>query len=248
MATTPTPAPTEQAQIGAMGRIIGALTSPRATFEDIVRKPSWIIPVVLLTVIAIIATVVMTQRIGWERIVTQSIDQSPRAAQMSPQQRQQAIEQGAKFGRIFAYAAAVLGNLVVVLIVAGIFLAAFNSIGGAGTNYKTSMGITSHAMLPGVIVGLLMILILFLKDPESVNIQNPVGSNLGALLSPETKPWLMSLAGSIDIFTIWTIILLGIGFSATNPKKISTGKGIGIVVGVWVIWLLIKVGWTAAFS
>src|SRR5712691_3248497 len=42
MATTPAPAPEPQASISPFGRIIGVLFSPKSTFEDIARKPSWV--------------------------------------------------------------------------------------------------------------------------------------------------------------------------------------------------------------
>ena len=41
-ASTPEPAPV--AQISPFGRIIGMFFSPKPTFEDIVRKPYWILP------------------------------------------------------------------------------------------------------------------------------------------------------------------------------------------------------------
>ena len=56
MATTASmPAPEAQSQpvISPIGRIIGVFFSPKATFEDIVRKPSWVLPVVLLTLFSI---------------------------------------------------------------------------------------------------------------------------------------------------------------------------------------------------
>lgn len=51
-----------------------------------------------------------------------------------------------------------------------------------------------------------------------------------------------------DIFWIWALVLLAVGFAAANPKKISTGKGVGTVFAIWAVWLLAKVGWAAAFS
>ena len=41
---------------------------------------------------------------------------------------------------------------------------------------------------------------------------------------------------------------MAIGFSAADPKKISFGKALGTIVGVWLIYVVIKVGLTAAFS
>ena len=48
-AVAPAPGDQEPAKIGAVGRIFGVLFSPGETFKDIVRKPSWFAPLVILT-------------------------------------------------------------------------------------------------------------------------------------------------------------------------------------------------------
>ncbi len=57
----------------------------------------------------------------------------------------------------------------------------------------------------------------------------------------------LSSLRSIFLFS-GTIILMSIGYSATNPKKISFGKAFGTIVGVWLLYVIVKVGFTAAFS
>jgi hypothetical protein len=42
--------------------------------------------------------------------------------------------------------------------------------------------------------------------------------------------------------------LLAIGFAAANPKKISKGGAFGVVLGVWAVWVLVKVCWAAIFG
>ena len=54
---------------------------------------------------------------------------------------------------------------------------------------------------------------------------------------------LASLASSIDLFSIWCAILLVIGYSVVG--KVSRGKAAGAVIGLWVLWIAIKVGWAA---
>jgi hypothetical protein len=124
----------------------------------------------------------------------------------------------------------------------------FNLSGATKVDFKTSLAIVSYAWVPWLIHGILSILILFLKDPSTVDLQNIVASNPGALLSDDTAKWLTALLGSIDIFAIWTLILLAIGYSATNPKKLSIGKAFVLVVIPWLFFIAIKVGITAAFS
>jgi len=65
--------------------------SPKPTFEDIVRKSSWVLPFVLLTLFSIGVTFAINQRINWREFMTQQIEKSPRSANMSAEQKQQQL-------------------------------------------------------------------------------------------------------------------------------------------------------------
>lgn len=246
MSTAPTSS--EPAPMNAIARLFNVLLEPRATYDDIARRPGWLTPVLLFTAFNILFTVAFTQRVGWERFMEQQFAKSPRTADMPPEQRARALQQSATVAKYFGYGGAVLGTVIVVAIVGGVFLLAFNTIGGAGTNYNTSLAVVSHAYMPNFIGGILAFVILYLKDPADFDLQNPLGSNVGAFLPDGAPQWLESLGQSLDLFTFWILFLLATGFTAANPKKLSLGKSLGIVIGVWAVYVLVKVGWTAAFS
>jgi hypothetical protein len=234
--------------MSAVGRMFNVYLEPRATFDDIVRRPGWLAPVLLFTVFNIAFTVAFTQRVGWERFMEQQFAKNPRTAEMPAEQRARALQQAATFSKYFGYTMAVVGSIAVVAIVAGVFLLAFNTVGGAGTNYSTSLGIVAHSYMPNLIGGILAFLILYLKDPADFDLQNPLGSNVGAFLPGDAPRWLESLGQSLDLFVFWILFMLATGFTAANPKKLTLGKSLGIVIGVWAVYVLVKVGWTAAFS
>jgi len=167
---------------------------------------------------------------------------------MTPDQREKMLETQTKAASIFGYVGVVLGTFIGALLVAAVLLAAFNLIAGAKISFTTSLGIVAHSWVPGIIVGLLGILIIFLKDPSTVDIQHLLATNPGAFLSDDAPKWQESLLSSFDLFVFWYIILMSIGYSATNPKKISFGKAFGTVVGVWLFYVIVKVGFAAAFS
>src|SRR5215471_10607794 len=103
MATTvgmPDPAPAPQQSISGLGRVIGVFFSPKATFEDIVRKPSWLLPLALTTILSICVSIAINQRIDWREFMSQQIEKNPRAAQLSAEQKQQQIDGGAKISPI----------------------------------------------------------------------------------------------------------------------------------------------------
>ena len=248
--TTSLPAPEAQSQpaIGAIGRIIGVFFSPKATFEDIVRKPSWVVPVVLLTLLSIGVSFAINQRINWREFMTQQIEKSSQSANMSAEQKEQRIEGGAKFSPIVTWVIGVCGPILFTLVVALVMWGAYNLLGGANTNFGTSFAITAHAALTGLVNSLLFILVLYLKPPGTVDLENPVATNLAVFLPDDSAKWLMKLLNSIDIISFWTLILLAIGFAATNPKKLRGSKAFTIAFSVWAIYVACRVGGAWIFS
>jgi hypothetical protein len=242
MATTAAPAPDAQASIGTFGRLTGALFNPKQTFVDIAQRPTWIAPVVLFCLLNVAVTAIFTQRVGWRSFMEKRFENNSNFQQLPPEQREQRLNQAVKMAPIFGYVFGVIGIPVVILVVAGVLLGAFNLLAGAGLNFKTSLGIVSYAYMPGVLGGLLGILVLFLKDPSTIDLENLVASNFAALLTSDTSKGLIALAKSFDLFVFWILFLLAVGFSAANPKKITMGKALGIVVGLWLAFVIVRVG------
>ena len=251
MATVPgAPAPPEQAPaaVGPVGRMIGVFFSPKTTFEDIAKKPSWVAPVVLLTILSILVSIGIHQRIDWREFMSQQLDKDPRAAQMSAEQKQQRIEAGAKITSVVTYLFGVAGPILFILVIAGVMMGAYNLLAGANATFRQSLAVAAHAAMTGAVSSVLFLLILYLKPFGTVDLENPVATNAGAFLPEGSAKWLVTLAKQMDIFTIWTLILLAIGFAAINPKKLKGGKAFSMAFGVWAVWVLIRTGIAFIFS
>jgi hypothetical protein len=251
MATTtavPPAAPEPQRQMSAISRVFGVLFSPQKTFEDIVRKPSWGLAIALLTVLSIAVSVGINQRVNWREFMSQQIEKSPQGAQLSAEQKEQRIEGGAKISPIFTYVVGALGPIVFALVIALVMWGAYTLLGGVTTNFSTAMAITSHAFLTGLISSPLFLLVIYLKAPGTLDLENPVATNLAAVLPDESAKWLVALCKSIDVFSIWTLILLAIGFAVTSPKKLKGGKSYAIAFGVWAVFVICRVGIAFIFS
>jgi hypothetical protein len=240
-------APEPQAPINHFGRILGVFFSPKATFDDIARRPSWILPVMLMTVLGIGVAFVLNQKVDWRDVASKRIEESPRAANMSAEQKEQQLAMSARISPGIAYGFGLLGPILGVVIVAGVMLLAYNVIGGANAGFGAAMGIVSHAFVVSILSSLLFILILYLKPPGTVDLDNPIATNVGAFLPENTPKALMSLGKSIDIFSIWTLLLISIGFAAVNPKKLK-GKALSIAIAVWAIYVGGKMGLAWVFS
>lgn len=254
MAMPTIPAPAQQAppRVSSFGRLFNVFFEPKATFESIVERPSWVLPMLASILIGIVVVAFIGSRVGWRQVIDKQIASSPRAQQRMEQipadQREAMLEKQAKVAPIIGYVGIVVGIPIAELIVAALLLVAFNIISGSKTRFSASLGIVAHSWLPYVISGLLGVLILFIKDPSTIDTQNLVASNPGALVADGTAKWLVALLTSLDLFTFWVLILQAIGFRATNPKKISFAQALGVIVALWLIFVLAKVGFAAAFA
>ena len=241
-------APEPQPQMSAISRVFGVLFSPQKTFEDIVRKPGWVLPIVLLTILSIAVSFGLNQRMNWREFMSQQIEKSPQGAQLSTEQKEQRIEAGAKFAPISTYVFGTLGPLLIALIMALVMWGAYSLLGGASTNFSTAMAITAHAFMTGLISSPLFLLVIFLKAPGTIDLDNPVATNLAAFLPDDSAKWLVALLKSFDVFTFWTLILIAIGFAVTSPKKLKGSKPYVVAFSVWAAYVVCRVGFAFAFS
>lgn len=248
MATTTAAVPEAPQQIGALGRLVGAIINPRPTFEDIARKPSWLLPLLLLIILSLSITYIFGKRVGWRAFMEKQLAQNSRVQQLTPEQREQTLETQVKVAPIIGYVFGVIGFPIVVVVIAAIFMGIFNATSSAALDFKTSLGVITHSYTPFVIASLLGVLILCLKPPDQIDLQNLVASNAGTFLSSDAPKWLLALCTSLDIFTFWVLGLMAFAYSAVRPKKIKFGSALTWIVGIWVVFVLVKVGFAAMFS
>jgi len=245
MATTSASAPAAQPRINPFGRIIGVFISPKQTFASIAERPSWVAPLLLTVVLATAVGTLLNTKMNWGDYIRHKAEENARFSQMSEEQKDQALAGQVKFWTNFSYAVGIVAVPVSTLIFALIYFGAFNLFRGAEVRYGQAFAITAHAFLPTAISSILALIILPLKTYGDVDPENVVATSLKAYLPDSAPKPLLALGSSLELFFVWCLILVAIGFSAANPKKIKPGASFGIVFGLWAVWVLAKVAWAA---
>ena len=248
--TAISPAPGEpepQAKIGAMGRVTGVLFSPTETYADIVRKPSWFAPLAILTVLSLVACYFLVQKVDWAAFQRKQIESSSFTSNLTQEQKDQAVERNVKFTVPITYAIGLLGPIITILILTLFYWAGFNIFKGAGLKFGTSFAITSYALVPASVGAILTLIILILKRVGDVDPQRLAATSLGFFLAADAPKWLVALGSSLDLIWFWTLAVLAIGYAAANPRKITTSSAYSVVIGMWLVWVVIKVGFAAIF-
>jgi hypothetical protein len=227
-------------------RVAGVFLSPGETFADIARKPGFIAPLILAIVAAVAVSETILAKIGMERIIRAGLEQSGSTSRMSPEQLEQAVHQSAAIAGIFAHFGGVLVPPIYLAIIAGIGLLIVNQIFGASAKFKTAFSVACYAYLPSILGALMVLAIILFGDPARFNADNPAPTNVGFFLNPlETSKPLYKFASSVDIFTLWLLILLGIGFSEAAGRKVKARSVFLVFFGLWMVWVLGKVGLAA---
>lgn len=226
-----------------LSRIIGVITSPRATFQNIVAAPR------PFGVLFIVATI-----IGLASIAPQFTEKGRAAtleAQVSaierfggtvtPEARERLEERSHNVPLRFL---GLLGTYVflpvMALLFAAIYWAAFNVVLGGTASFKQVLAIITHSQVVGalgIIAGLPIIL-----STGKMTMTGPF--NLGALAPMlEEGSKIAAWLGSISVFTLWALVLTSIGLAVLYKRNSRN-----IAITLIAIYLLIMFGVTALFS
>jgi len=227
-------------------RILYTFTAPSKTFNDIKRSTTWWLPFLFAVIFSYGLFAAITIKVTWDQVAENTIKQSSSFDKLTPAQ----VAQQKKIIAISSEAGMALTPLIALIgsaIVAGILLATINFGFGGKANFWQAFAVVFYAGLPGIIKLILGTIAIFSGlDPESFNMKNFAGTNIGYFLPADTSKVLMAIATSIDLTTIWTLVLAAIGISIIAETKRSSGYI--AVFGWWVITVLLSVGAAVAFS
>ena len=214
-------------------RIIGVLFSPNETFASIARQPDWVVPLSLILVVALVSGIVFAQRVDFGAPIRDAMEQNKN---VSPEQVERAVRIGGAVAKVFAYCAPVV-SIIFLLIIAGVLLLAFRVLGGEG-DFRQALSVTSYSWMPGLIKSIIITAIVASRGVSAADLANVLRSNLAFLVSMKQNPLLFTLLAKLDVFTIWLLALLVIGFSFVS--KFSKAKSAAVVVSLWVVATLLS--------
>jgi hypothetical protein len=246
---------TAAAPQGFFSRLIGVYFSPGETFEEIGHAPRVLLPLLLVMLLGAFSSFITTYSIGYENLVRKQMEPAVRAGWMTQEQAEQQIQRSttgtmATIGQIQGPVFGAIALAVFVLAAAGIFKL-FSLLLGTENTFKGLLSVTLYSFLAiGLISVVLLTVVLSLKRPEEIDLFNPIGSNLGAVmpvLMSDPPKFATALASWVDLFGIWRIALMAIGYAAVSRKlKVSTAA---IFLGfLYLLMALVMSALTSLFS
>lgn len=231
-----------------MKALLEVFYQPGKLFQSLPeRSYVWLLPLLLDIVLIVLQTWAVPHYMGRENLARQQIEMFAR--NMSPEQLQQAVAQSTSPVRIYiGYASAAVGTGLILLIISGALMA-FGMMTSRSPKFGTVFSMVTLAYFPYWLITVLMtVLVLAISpDPASMDWRNLLATNVGAFVDKNTtSKGLYSLLSSIDVFSVYLIFLLSLGFSKITRAKF--GFGLGAVLLLWAFYVLGKMGLSLVFG
>lgn len=234
---TPSPAPAAGAG-GEIENLVGALVSPRTAFAAIARRPTWIVALLLLAALGAVAI--------WSGYA--KVDAAEFRSYLESMGRKLpdgvSDQQILAWTRVSSVVGAALFAPLTYLAVAGIFLFLMRMLGGE-LDFRRSLAVTVHGFLPFGVAAICGLALATLRESVTMRELESGGlvpSHLGALIEADGAI-ARALLSSLDLFSVWCIALLVLGF--TTVTGLPRSKSLGAVAAVWLLGVLIKLSLAA---
>ncbi|MFV1986288.1 MAG: YIP1 family protein [Gemmatimonadota bacterium] len=194
-------------------RIGQVFFSPGELFNALKARPVWIDVMIVLVVLSVASQMLIPEARFREIFMTQ----------LPPGTELEDAERIMEFTRKFGTAVAAISLFLASLVIAGLIILQYNVILGGEARFKQLFSAVTHSLLI-LTAGGFLTLALILAGGDQV-VLSP------ALLLPDLGDgFLARVAYRINIFAIWTSVVLGIAVSKMYPKRSAFGGTMFLLV------------------
>ena len=230
----PTPAPAN-----VFSRFVGIITSPKATFQQVVAHPRWFGMLALTTFLITLCTAgPQFTEAGRQAALDQQVRAMENFGMKVTDEMYTQLEARSRFGGYVTIATMLIFAPIMAVIISVIFWAIFNVALGGDATFKQALAVVVHA---GVISTLAQ---LFTAPLNYARGTLGSATNLGVLLPMlDEHSFVGRLMGMIDLFMIWYCIVLAMGLAVLYRRRTQP-----IAIALFVVYAIIALGAAAIMS
>lgn len=230
----------------SIGRLVAVLVSPLKTFRSLAERPTWGVALLVLVALTALVALLAAQRVDFEATVREAV--AERGQEMTETEIESAVGTAERFGVVAAVASSIVVQPLLYLCAAAAFWVGWRLL-GAELDFKSTFAVFVHAMMPWAVAALVSIPVLLTREsigPEELERGSFLVADLGVLAGEDAPAALSTLLASVSLFSVWSIALLTLGYSAVTRR--SRASAAGLAVALWVLWLAARVGWAVLRS
>jgi hypothetical protein len=208
--------------------LLATLTAPERGLEAVVTRSRSLTALLAATLISLLVALVTVPHLDFSDRA--DLGTGPEAAAMTQHQLEEAQAQAAKIGAIGGYAGAGFGPAFAILGTALCCWLAFR-VAGTKPGLKATVAVSAHALLPLFLSQILIVPAVLLKAPlPAGDLGRLLPSSLAALLPYQASPVALAAAASLDVFSIWALVLLVLGMArVAGATRLRAGAVVTIL-------------------
>jgi hypothetical protein len=205
MTQPPSASSSGAAPLSLVQRFFGMLTSPKATYENVVSWPRWGGMLALTTVVtALTVFLFLSSDVGREIMMKQQVEAGAPAAQ---------AEMAVKFGPYIAPIFMLIFIPLFALAASGILLGVFAVTGGSAS-FKQVLAVYTHSGVVATVVGVINAVInYFLATDTNVTSLKGIGNAFAE------KGFLAGFFGALDLTFFLGLFVLAIGLAVLYRRR-----------------------------
>ncbi len=225
-------------ELASDGKVIArTLAVPALGLASAVERRRSLAAVLLATLAALAFASVAVPRVDYETAAAAELSRSPKAAEMTPHDREEALVTARKVGEIAGWAGAIALPALEAL---GVAVALFLSFRVAGTRpaFRETFAVAAHGLLPVWLARLLAIPAALARAPipaDQVGALLP--SSPAALLAPGASPALAGALGALDLFALWAAALVATGMARASGA--SRRRAAAVTAILYLAWVAV---------
>ncbi|MBV6497097.1 MAG: YIP1 family protein [Acidobacteria bacterium ACB1] len=234
----------ETAQMSEIGTVTNIFIEPGKVFEDLNRKPRFLIAGILSIICMMIFQVAFIQKIGFEKIARARIESNKGMADMPKEQKETIIaQQTGPIAQTIGYVVLPVAMIIFFLIGGLLYWLGANALGGRAT-FGRGLAVWIYSGWPSAVLFLIAnLLVLFLKDPADIDLtstqQGLVQAGPAMLVGAKSQPVLHALLSAFDLFQIIGWVLAAIGLQ--KVAKLKAGSAWTVVILIALIGISLRV-------
>jgi len=234
----------EPPQMSEIGTVTNIFIEPGKTFEDLNRKPRFVIAGILVILCFMIFQVAFIQKVGFEKIARARIEGNKGMADMPKEQKETIIaQQTGPIAQTIGYVILPIALTIFFLIGGLLYWLGANALGGKAT-FGRGLSVWIYSAWPPAVLFLIAnLLVLFLKDPAEIDLatsqQGLVQAGPAMLVGAKAQPVLHALLSAVDLFQIIGWVLAAVGLQ--KVAKLKAGSAWTIVILIALIGVSFRV-------
>jgi Yip1 domain len=226
-----------------MSHLINIFLEPGKVFAELKEKPTFMVPLILLTVVTVAMSVLYFMKVDSAWFIDHTLMASGKEMSAAEIAQAKSFMPGTKTMGIIAAVTTPIGIAVFTLLVALYYFVA-GKVTGTALGFKHGMSLASWASMPALLGTVVALVGVLMMSPQT-SMESLMLTNLDPLLIqlPVDSPW-KKLASSFSLLNFWSIFLAALGWKTWGKTSWAEAISVAIVpsvviYGAMAAWALV---------